>query len=162
MLYMTITGCGEEGGRNTIHLFFRKSIKNSFRKMSLPIRYVKRNDTVVATFFKVMQNNSNNNNNNALSLPLLCFMVTSYRKLQNLSCLLRQEYIRCQFHQLFISKFFIHNLYPQLFSTCFLVFWQKSCMLNVGEIREHWTEEVSADKWVPVFPVLNCPLVFLK
>ena len=56
MLYMTITGCGEEeeeGGWNSIHLFVGKSIKNSFRKMSLPIRYKQdRIDTVVATSFK--------------------------------------------------------------------------------------------------------------
>jgi len=28
-----------------------------------------------------------------------------------------------------------------------------------GQTREHWTGEVSADKWVPVFPVFNRPLV---
>jgi len=28
--------------------------------------------------------------------------------------------------------------------------------------REHWTGEVSADEWVPVFPVFNWPLVLWK
>ncbi len=28
--------------------------------------------------------------------------------------------------------------------------------------REHWTGEVSADEWVPIFPVYNWPLVLWK
>jgi len=34
--------------------------------------------------------------------------------------------------------------------------------LFLVQTREHWTGEVSADEWVPVFPVFNWPLVLRK
>jgi len=54
--------------------------------------------------------------------------------------------IRCQFHQHFMCKFLVWKCFAQLFS-------------NYSLVREHWTGEVVADEWVPVF---NWPLVLWK
>ncbi len=59
------------------------------------------------------------------------------------------ENIWSQFHQRFTREFFVWKCFAQLlsnYSLCFVIFWQK----------------LSADKWVPIFPVFNWPLVLWK
>jgi len=115
---------------------------------------------------------------------VLFIQLSSYRAFSPNFCFKLQGF---QFYQHFMSRFlnrtFLHSfggLWQRL--NCLKVccnFWLCALLSRVGHTnlvtktalhflyqayctREHWTGEVSADEWLPVFPVFNWPLVLWK
>jgi len=67
-----------------------------------------------------------------------------------------------------LLSFVVHDPHETSFSLHFLVnqtYYFVSLIVqpsSTSSNREHWTGEVSADKWVPILPAFYWPLVFWK